>query len=87
MDTYPRRENRALNFRFFVVLPYDAIPLDKRISKPLLTQRILTGHLIKIYNFFILEILQTQISELTHGLGWHVIRYFVLGKKVKIFKI
>uniref|UniRef100_A0A915E827 DUF8077 domain-containing protein n=1 Tax=Ditylenchus dipsaci TaxID=166011 RepID=A0A915E827_9BILA len=58
-----RRENRALNFRFFVVLPHDAIPMDKRLDKPLIPLKVMS------------DILQTQISELTHILGWQVLSY------------
>lgn len=77
IDSYPRRENRALNFRFFVALPHDAIPLDRRLSKPLLTQKILSGLKLNKKIFFIiyLDILQTQITELTHGLGWQIISF------------
>lgn len=79
LDGYPRRENRALNFRFFVVLPHEAIPLDRRLSKPLLTQQILSGIKYTVHKrtvfFVVLDILQTQISELTHGLGWQVLSF------------
>ncbi|KAI1697076.1 hypothetical protein DdX_18714 [Ditylenchus destructor] len=63
LDTYPRREHRALNFRFYIVLPHDAEPLGRKPDKPLIPQKTMT------------DILQTQISELTHILGWQVLSY------------
>uniref|UniRef100_A0AC34GVR2 Uncharacterized protein n=1 Tax=Panagrolaimus sp. ES5 TaxID=591445 RepID=A0AC34GVR2_9BILA len=41
LDNYPRRTNRAVDFKFFVVLPPDAVPIDKKIAKPLLSSKIL----------------------------------------------
>ncbi|KAI1706742.1 hypothetical protein Ddc_15151 [Ditylenchus destructor] len=63
LDTYPRREHRALNFRFYIVLPHDAEPYGRKPDKPLIPQKTMT------------DILQTQISELTHILGWQVLSY------------
>lgn len=45
LDNYPKRSNRAVDFRFFVVLPPDAVPIDKKIAKPLLSSKILAGNL------------------------------------------
>ncbi|KAL3121433.1 hypothetical protein niasHT_006245 [Heterodera trifolii] len=61
LDGYPRREHRILHFRFFVVLPHDAISMDKKPDKPLLSNQILS------------EMLDSQIGELSHGLGWQVL--------------
>uniref|UniRef100_A0A914CU60 DUF8077 domain-containing protein n=1 Tax=Acrobeloides nanus TaxID=290746 RepID=A0A914CU60_9BILA len=62
-DGYPRRENRGVNFRFFVILPYNAIPIEKKIDKPLLSSKILA------------DVLRAQHSEFSNVLGWHVISY------------
>jgi hypothetical protein len=45
LETYPRREpgQRSLEFRFFVVLPHEAVLLKRKLEKPLLTSAILTG--------------------------------------------
>lgn len=43
LDGYPRRTERSINFRFFVVLPHDAVPLDKDALKPLLSRPVLAG--------------------------------------------
>lgn len=61
LDGFPKRKNRDVSFRFFVVLPYDAKPLNKKMEKPYLSIKILT------------EILRTQSSELTNRLGWKII--------------
>uniref|UniRef100_A0A183BJS4 Peptidase_M48 domain-containing protein n=1 Tax=Globodera pallida TaxID=36090 RepID=A0A183BJS4_GLOPA len=63
LDGYPRREHRTLHFRFFVVLPHDAAPIGKKPDKPLLSNQILS------------EMLDSQIGELSHGLGWQVLGY------------
>nr|CAD2166782.1 unnamed protein product [Meloidogyne enterolobii] len=64
LDSFPRRENRALNFRFYVVLPHDAIPVEKGgPEKPMIPSLVLS------------DMLNSQLSELTHGLGWQIISH------------
>lgn len=61
LDGFPKRDHRAVSFRFYIVLPYDAKPLNRKMQKPYLSIKILT------------EILRTQSSELTNRLGWQII--------------
>uniref|UniRef100_A0A914YQJ3 DUF8077 domain-containing protein n=1 Tax=Panagrolaimus superbus TaxID=310955 RepID=A0A914YQJ3_9BILA len=61
LDNYPRRTNRAVDFKFFVVLPPDAVPIDKKIAKPLLSSKILA------------DVIRVQLSEFTQRLGWQIL--------------
>ncbi|KAI6229952.1 hypothetical protein M3Y99_01117500 [Aphelenchoides fujianensis] len=61
LDGFPKRMERSVSFRFFIVLPHDAKPLNKKMEKPFLPIAILT------------EILRTQSAELTNRLGWQLI--------------
>ena len=48
LDGYPRRTERSINFRFFVVMPHDAVPQDKDLLKPLLSRAVLAGTSYKV---------------------------------------
>ncbi|KAI6240701.1 hypothetical protein M3Y99_00440800 [Aphelenchoides fujianensis] len=61
LDGFPKRMERSVSFRFFIALPHDAKPLNKKMEKPFLPIAILT------------EILRTQSAELTNRLGWQLI--------------
>ncbi|KAE9555956.1 hypothetical protein FO519_000812 [Halicephalobus sp. NKZ332] len=63
LDGYPKRDNRALIFRFFIVLPPDAVPIDKRLARPLLSRKILA------------DVLRVQLTEFTQRLGWQILSY------------
>lgn len=43
LDGFPKRENRVVTFRFFIVLPHEAKMLGKKLEKPLLSTKIITG--------------------------------------------
>lgn len=66
LDGYPKTENRAISFRFFVMLPYEAVPLDKKIEKPLLSSKILAGELVSSE--------RAQLGGTVHKLGGTVTR-------------
>ncbi|VDN60457.1 unnamed protein product, partial [Dracunculus medinensis] len=63
LDGYPRRDYGAVQFRFVVVLPHNAVPLI-RLRQPLLSNRILST-----------DILQRYAPEISRRLGWHLMSY------------
>lgn len=63
LDGYPRRHYGAVEFRFVIVLPPDAVPLDHHLRQPLLTKEILS-------NF-----LRTSVKEFERNFGWKVSSY------------
>ncbi|VDK44528.1 unnamed protein product [Gongylonema pulchrum] len=52
LDGYPRRDYGAVQFRFVVVLPPDAVPMDRHLRQPLLTRNILSGNFLLKVDFF-----------------------------------
>uniref|UniRef100_A0A0N5CN87 GPI transamidase component PIG-T n=1 Tax=Thelazia callipaeda TaxID=103827 RepID=A0A0N5CN87_THECL len=62
LDGYPKLNYGAVQFRFVIVLPPDAVPLD-RLKQPFLSREILS-------NF-----LSTSIKEFERRFGWKVSSY------------
>uniref|UniRef100_A0A915Q7C4 DUF8077 domain-containing protein n=1 Tax=Setaria digitata TaxID=48799 RepID=A0A915Q7C4_9BILA len=62
LDGYPRLDYGAVQFRFVIVLPRNAIPLD-RLRKPFLTKEILS------------HFLNTSIKDFERRFGWKVSSY------------
>lgn len=44
LDGFPRRDYGAVQFRFVIVLPPDAVPMDRHLKQPLLTKEVLSGN-------------------------------------------